>query len=242
MNNTSLNIALLGYGKMGKLIEEMSLKKGHRIVARIDKEEDWLLQAASLKTAHVAIEFSTPASAVQNIEHCFELNLPIIVGTTAWQHDQDRLKQWCISKGQALMWGSNFSIGVNLLFKLNQQLAQWMNVYEGYEVSIEEIHHTAKLDAPSGTAVSLAQQIIENLDRKNQWTLEENYAPDQLKIEALRIDATPGTHHVRYQSEIDDLVISHIAHNRKGFAIGAIEAAEWIYDKKGWFNFTEVFF
>jgi 4-hydroxy-tetrahydrodipicolinate reductase len=237
-----MKIGLLGYGKMGKTIEKFAKERGHEITLIIDIEEDWEQLNRQEVQVDVAIDFSTPSAVIKNIAHCFERKIPIVVGTTAWYNEFDRLQNLCHSHDSSLIWSSNFSIGVNIFFKINQQLAKLMNAYPDYEVTIEEIHHTAKLDAPSGTAISLAKDILKELDRKNNWTLSNNPKTNDLSITAKRIDPVTGTHSIVYENSIDRIMIQHEAKNRNGFALGALIAAEWIQNRRGWFEFQEVFF
>jgi len=236
-----MKIALLGYGKMGKAIERIAIQKGHTIYLTIDNAEEWKEKGQQLKNVDVAIDFSTPKNIISNIEYCFSNNIPLVVGTTAWYNKIEILKEKCIKENQSLLWASNFSIGVNIFFKVNQELAKLMNKYDDYNISIEEIHHTAKLDAPSGTAISIAKDIIKEVDRKKQWKLDEE-STDTLKITAKRTDPVPGTHTVIYESDIDKIEIIHTAKSRDGFAKGAIVAAEWLINNKGWYEFKDVFF
>jgi len=248
LNYKQMKIALLGYGKMGQIIEKFAVERGHEIVLKItiDNQED--LTRQNLKSADVAIDFSTPDSVLKNIDACFDANVPIVVGTTGWYGKLQEVKDDCNNSNNTLLYGSNFSIGVNLFFKLNQTLAKLMNNYPAYEVQVEEIHHTQKLDAPSGTAITLAEGIVDNLDRKEEW-LNEVVGTDvelfpkaeQLLIESHRIENIPGTHTVIYSSEVDEIEIKHTAHNRAGFALGAVVAAEWLKDKKGFFSITDIF-
>ncbi len=235
-----LNIALIGYGKMGKMIEQVALNRGHQVVARIDSEsgkKDWELVAG----ADVAIEFSMPKSAVRNIKKCFELNIPVVVGTTGWYDHLAEIRTSCEKNGQALLTATNFSIGVNLFFHINKILAQAMENLPEYDVQIEETHHTQKLDAPSGTAITIAEGIMAELSRKARWTLADNTKKESdLQITAIRRDDVPGTHIVQYTSPIDDIEIKHTAHNRSGFAVGAMIAAEWLQGKKGHFTMNDL--
>jgi 4-hydroxy-tetrahydrodipicolinate reductase len=235
-----MNIALIGYGKMGKEIELIALSRGHNIVLKIDASNATTYTIDELKKADVAIEFSTPEAAINNIYSCFDANVPVVVGTTGWLSKLDDVKQKCANKQQALFYASNYSIGVNLFFKLNEYLAKLMNNYPNYNVSMEEIHHVHKLDAPSGTAISLANQVIEQLAEKQKWVNEASTAKQELSIISKRIDEVPGTHTVTYNSAVDEISITHIAHNRKGFALGAVVAAEWIKDKKGVFGMNDL--
>lgn len=243
-----MNIALIGYGKMGQIIERFAIERGHEIVLKIsvDNQED--LTAANLKKADVAIDFSTPDAAINNIYACFDANVPLVVGTTGWYGQLQEIKNECLSRNNSLLYGSNFSIGVNLFFHINEVLAKVMNNYPAYDVQVEEIHHTQKLDSPSGTAMTLAEGIIEQIDRKNEWLNELNgsVSEDPLKAEQLliaseRIENVPGTHTVIYSSEVDEIEIKHTAHNRAGFALGAVVAAEWLQHKQGFFNIADIF-
>ncbi len=229
-----MKIALLGYGKMGKVIEKIALERGHEIVLKKDSQDSF----DGLNNADVAIDFSIPDAAVQNITTCLENNTPIVSGTTGWLHDYHKMVNLCKEKNGAFIYGSNFSLGVNLFFELNDYLAKMMAKFSQYDVSMEEIHHTQKLDKPSGTAISLANAIINNTS-KNSWSIE-NHSTDDVFIDVKRIDAVPGTHSVFYHSFVDSIEIKHIAHNREGFAIGAVIAAEWIVGKKGVFTMKDV--
>lgn len=229
-----MKIALLGYGKMGKVIEKIALERGHEIVLKKSSQDSF----DGLNNADVAIDFSIPDAAVQNISACLENNTPIVSGTTGWLHDYHKMVNLCKEKNGAFIYGSNFSLGVNLFFELNDFLAKMMAKFSQYDVSMEEIHHTQKLDKPSGTAISLANAII-NHTSKNSWSIE-NPTPDDVFIDVKRIDAVPGTHSIFYQSAVDTIEIKHIAHNREGFALGAVIAAEWIVGKKGVFTMKDV--
>lgn len=230
-----MKIALLGYGKMGKVIEKIAVQRGHDIVLKKDKDTSF----NGLENADVAIEFSVPSSAVENITECIKNNIPVISGTTGWLKDYDKICTLCKENNASFLYGSNFSLGVNLFFELNDYLSKLLNNHKEYNVSIEEIHHTQKLDAPSGTAITLANTIINNSDYKG-WSLDQNKAEDNIYIDAKRIDNIPGTHTVSYKSNIDDIEIKHTAHSREGFALGAVVAAEWIIDKKGIFSMKDV--
>jgi 4-hydroxy-tetrahydrodipicolinate reductase len=229
-----MKIALLGYGKMGKVIERIALERGHEIVLRKDEFNTF----DGLKTADVAIDFSAPSSAVNNISTAINLGVPVISGTTGWLENYHEIVKLCNEKNAAFLYGSNFSLGVNLFFELNDYLAKMMAKFKDYHVSMEEIHHTQKLDKPSGTAISLANAIINHSD-KNNWAIE-NLKEDDLHIDVKRIDDVPGTHTITYNSEVDFIEIKHVAHNREGFALGAIIAAEWIIGKKGVFSMKDV--
>lgn len=229
-----MKIALLGYGKMGQTIERIALERGHEIVLKKDEFNTY----EGLSNADVAIDFSIPAVAVENISNCFYANVPVISGTTGWLESYDEMVALCKEKNGAFISSSNFSLGVNLFFGLNEYLAKMMSKFGSYSVEMEEIHHTQKLDAPSGTAISLAKGVIENSDYTN-WTLEEA-KENQIHIEAVRTENVPGTHTVTYSSEVDTIEIKHTAHNRDGFALGAVIAAEWIVGKHGVFSMKDV--
>ncbi len=235
-----MNIALIGYGKMGKEIEQIALSRGHKISLIVDINNAATYTIDELKKADAAIEFSTPESAINNIYKCFEAGVPIVVGTTGWMNKLEEVKQKCKEKNQSLFYASNYSIGVNLFFKLNEYLAKLMNTYPDYNVSMEEIHHVHKLDSPSGTAISLANQVIEGIDAKQKWVNAATSNKNELSIISKRIDEVPGTHTVTYGSAIDEISITHIAHNRKGFALGAVIAAEWIKGKKGVYGMKDL--
>lgn len=237
-----MKIAIIGYGKMGKEVESRAHSKGHQIVAIISSEEDWELKVEEIKSADVAIEFSQPDQAVSNIIKCFNIKLPVICGTTGWFGNLSTVKNECFKLDASLVYSSNFSIGVNLFFKLNESLAKMMNSVSNYDVEIEEIHHIQKLDAPSGTAISLANQITDNLERKTEWVKEFEENSNQIPIKSLRIADVTGIHSVTYSSEIDLISIRHEAYNRKGFAAGAIFAAEWIVNNQGCYDFKDILF
>jgi 4-hydroxy-tetrahydrodipicolinate reductase len=237
-----MNIALIGYGKMGQAIEEIALRRGHTITCKISSRNLQDFNPRVLQWADVAIEFSTPESAFANISQCLEIGIPVISGTTGWLNRKEEIDTLCQTKNGAFLYASNFSIGVNIFFEVNKKLAQLMNKYEIYDVGIKEIHHTAKLDKPSGTAITLAKDIIENVERKKVWTItppSDNHSRN-LYIASDRIDPAPGTHIVTYTSEIDDIQIAHTAHSRTGFAKGAVHAAEWIFGKQGVFEMKDV--
>ncbi|MEO6901837.1 MAG: 4-hydroxy-tetrahydrodipicolinate reductase [Bacteroidia bacterium] len=235
-----MDIALIGYGKMGKEVEQIALSRQHKIVLKVDVNNATTFTIDELKKADVAIEFSTPESAVSNIYKCFDAGIPIVVGTTGWLDKLSEIKNTCAFKNQALFYTSNYSIGVNLFFKLNKYLASLMNSYPDYDLKIEEIHHVHKLDSPSGTAISIATQALENLKRKQKWVNAPTENKNELEIISKRIDEVPGTHTVNYTSAIDEISITHIAHNRKGFALGAVIAAEWVQGKKGIFGMDDL--
>jgi len=229
-----MNIALLGYGKMGKTIERLAIQKGHHIVYKMGRE----LEEGDLSAADVAIEFSVPESAFQNIITCFTQGIPVVSGTTGWLAQMDEVLKKCESSNGSFIYASNFSVGVNLFFSLNEKLAKLMEPWKEYEPRIDEIHHTQKLDAPSGTAITLAEGILKHSDKKD-WQLDASNQ-DSLSIHAKRIDDVKGTHSVTYASKIDTITLKHEAHTREGFAMGAIIAAEWIQDKKGVFTMKDV--
>jgi len=229
-----MKIALLGYGKMGQTIEKIALERGHEIVLKKDEFNTY----DGLSNADVAIDFSIPAVAAENISNCFYANVPVISGTTGWLDRYEEMVALCEEKKGAFISSSNFSLGVNLFFGLNEYLAKLMSKFESYRVEMEEIHHTQKLDAPSGTAISLAKGVIEN-SNYTAWTLD-NPDSNQIPIDAVRIGEVPGTHTVTYNSPIDSIEIKHTAHNREGFALGAVIAAEWIVGKQGIFSMRDV--
>lgn len=232
-----MNILLLGYGKMGKTIEQLAQERGHHIIERIDLHNAESLQKLDTSKVEVAIEFSQPDAAAQNIRYCLQHGIPVISGTTGWLKEKPAIEDYCVEVNGTFFYASNFSIGVNIFFKLNQYLAGIMKNYADYEPFIEEIHHTEKKDAPSGTAITIAEDILKELKQKFEWELQrnnENYRDTgKLPIKAVREGQTPGTHIVTYSSEIDDVEIKHTAHSRKGFALGAVIVAEWIKNKKG---------
>ena len=229
-----MKIALLGYGKMGHVIERIAIERGHQIVLKKDENSTF----EGLSNANVAIDFSVPTAAVSNISNCFNANIPVISGTTGWLENYDEVAALCYEKNGALISSSNFSLGVNVFFELNEYLAKIMSKFESYKVEMEEIHHIQKLDEPSGTAISLAKGIIENSTYIN-WTLE-NPEENQIHIKAKRSGTVPGTHIVTYNSAVDAIEIKHTAHNREGFALGALIAAEWIIGKQGIFTMKDV--
>lgn len=229
-----MKIALLGYGKMGKVIEKIALERNHDIVLKKNQNNSF----EGLLSADVAIDFSVPTCAVENISECLNNGIPVISGTTGWLDDYPKILQLCTDKKGSFIYSSNFSLGVNVFFELNDYLAKLMTNLKQYNVSMEEIHHTQKLDAPSGTAITLAENIIKHSDYTN-WTLK-NPTSNQILIEAKRIKNTPGTHSVFYNSDVDQIKIMHTAHSREGFALGAVIAAEWIIGKKGVFSMKDV--
>jgi 4-hydroxy-tetrahydrodipicolinate reductase len=229
-----MKIALLGYGKMGQVIERIALERGHEIVLKKDEFNTY----EGLESADVAIDFSVPSAAVNNISSCFNANVPVVSGTTGWLEHYDEMIALCKAKNGGFISSSNFSLGVNLFFEFNEYLAKIMSKFNHYKVNMEEIHHDQKLDAPSGTAISLAKGIIENSNYTN-WTLDTP-KEDQIHIEAIRVGTVPGTHTVTYNSDVDSIEIKHTAHNREGFALGAVIAAEWLAGKHGIFTMKDV--
>lgn len=235
-----MRIALIGYGKMGHAIEEIAIAKGHEIVLKIDAANTSDLNKENLSKADVAIEFTGPETAVNNILRCFDSGIPVVCGSTGWLDKLNAVEDYCKEKNGGFLYASNFSIGVNLFFELNKQLAKLMNAYNAYDVTIHEVHHTQKKDAPSGTAITLAEQVIENLKRKNNWVKDIASNANELAVTSERTDPAPGTHVVKYFSDIDDIEIIHTAHNRKGFAAGAVLAAEFLNGKKGIYSMNQV--
>jgi 4-hydroxy-tetrahydrodipicolinate reductase len=231
-----MKILLIGYGKMGKTIEGIALNRGNEIAGRIDVGNN--LQDFN-GPVDVAIEFTQPEAAVKNLKTCFDKGIPVVCGTTGWGNQQAEVEAYCKSKGGTLLYSSNFSLGVNIFFKLNEYLARIMQHYPQYDVSIDETHHTQKKDAPSGTAISLANGVLKNLTRKTEWKLGKAESSEQLSIHSFRVDPAPGTHVVKYQSAIDDVEITHTAHSREGFALGAVVVAEWLAGKKGIFTMDD---
>ncbi len=235
-----MKIALLGYGKMGHAIEEIAVQRGHEIVLKINDLNLEDLTKENIQKADVSIEFTNPDSAVDNILFCLNENVAVVCGTTGWLNQLKTVEEKCNELNGSFLNASNFSVGVNIFFELNKKLATLLNPHPAYNVSLEEIHHTQKKDAPSGTAITLAEQIIEVSDKKNEWINSESNSENKLSIISKRIDEVAGTHSVKYTSAIDDIEIIHTAHNRKGFAEGAVLAAEFIADKKGIFSMKDV--
>lgn len=233
-----MKIALIGYGKMGKAIEEIALQKGHEIVLKATSKTGIILD--DLKKADVAIEFTNPHSCVANIETCIKNNIPVVIGSTGWYDHLGEIIVLNTKYNGSILHATNFSVGVNLFFSFNATIAKVMSKYSDYNVDVHEIHHTQKLDAPSGTGITTAETILKNFPAKHKWVHEVEPHTDELLITHERIDNVPGTHVVNYRSEIDDISISHVAHNRKGFAGGAVIAAEWLLGKKGVFTMRDV--
>jgi 4-hydroxy-tetrahydrodipicolinate reductase len=230
-----MKILLVGYGKMGKAIERIAVERGHTITGRVDVQTTDVIAGG----ADVAIEFTQPGSAVNNITKCLSFGIPVVSGTTGWLANIDEVKSACAKHNGAFFYASNYSLGVNIFFKVNEYLAKLMAGQEAYEVSVDETHHTQKKDAPSGTAITIAEGIIKNSPRKKSWVNEASKEKDQLEIHSFRIDPAPGTHTVRYKSAIDDIEITHTAHSREGFALGAVLVAEWIKGRNGCFTMDD---
>lgn len=231
-----MNIALLGYGRMGQTIEKIALSRGHNVILKVDKNDtDY-----DITKADVAIDFSIPNVAFNNISKCLNNNIPVVSGTTGWLKDYDNALALCKEKNGAFIYASNFSLGVNIFFELNKNLAKMMSTLKAYNVSMEEIHHTKKLDAPSGTAITLAEGVINNNNNYDAWELDKTTKEASIPIVAKRIEDVPGTHTVDYDSDVDSIHIKHTAHNRQGFALGAVVAAEWLVGKTGVFTMNDV--
>ncbi len=230
-----MKIALLGYGRMGKAIELIAIERGHDVVAKIDQDETY----GNLSDADVAINFSIPEAAAENIKTALKINIPVVCGTTGWLNQLKEIEDFCKAKNSAFIYASNFSVGVNLFFKLNEVLAKLMSSHKSYQASMKEIHHIHKLDAPSGTAITLAEGIVGQSDY-TQWTINKVIKENMLPVEVDRTGEVPGTHTIKYESSVDSITIEHEAHSRKGFALGAVIAAEWIQDKKGVFSMNDV--
>lgn len=233
-----MKIALIGYGKMGHIIEHIALERGHEIVSKVDVDNQEDFESEAFASADVAIEFTIPTKAVENYRKAWAAGVPVVSGTTGWNAVLPELKKEIAEKGYTLFWASNFSLGVNLFFELNKRLAAMMNRYDNYDVAMTEIHHTEKKDAPSGTAITLAEGILENLDRKSEWELvdgQQSTVNSRLAIEALREGKVPGTHIIKYDSAVDSITITHEAKSREGFALGAVVAAEFLVGKPAGF-------
>ena len=235
-----MKIALIGYGKMGKAIEQIALNRGHQIVSIIDINNPGEFQSDNFKSADVAIEFTTPATAFDNYLKCFDAGIPVVSGTTGWLGRIDKIKEKCEKEGKTFFYASNFSIGVNIFFALNKYLAKIMNDFPSYDVSITETHHIHKLDAPSGTAITLAEGVLGNVERKKRWTLGLVAKPTDLPINAIREGEVPGIHEVTYESDVDTISIKHNAKSRAGFALGAVIAAEFTKGKKGFLGMEDM--
>lgn len=231
-----MNILLVGYGKMGRIIERIALERGHDIAGKIDIDNQEDLNSVQ---ADVAIEFSHPDAAFENVKKCIERNIPVVCGTTGWLNRKGELEALTKEKGSTFFYASNYSLGVNVFFKLNEHLARMMDKFKAYDISIDEVHHKEKKDAPSGTAITLAEGVMKHVARKKKWGQGEDGNPEEIEIKSFRIDEVPGTHVIKYASLIDDIEIRHTAHTREGFALGAVMVAEWIRDKKGVLNMDD---
>lgn len=235
-----MNIALIGYGKMGKAIEEIAIQRGHKIVLTIDFDNQSDFIKENLQKADVAIEFTGPHSAAENVMRCLQYNVPLVCGSTGWLERWPEAKKLCEQTNGALLYASNFSVGVNLFFEINKYVAALMSNHKEYDVVMEEIHHTQKKDAPSGTAITLAEQVLASITSKKNWVNDIAKNEEELSIISKRIDPAPGTHSIKYTSAIDDIEIIHTAHSRTGFATGAVLAAEFLNGKKGIYSMKEV--
>jgi 4-hydroxy-tetrahydrodipicolinate reductase len=235
-----MKLVLIGYGKMGKSIEEVAVQRGHQVILRIDQPNLDEFTKKNMEEADVAIEFTGPHSAYENVKKCIDFGVPIVCGSTGWIDRLDEIKKHASEGNVGIVYSSNFSVGVNIFFELNKKLAELMTQHKEYEVILEETHHTQKKDAPSGTAITLAEEILEKIKRKKQWVNELSDNPEDLEIISQRIDPAPGTHSVKYSSAIDNIEIIHTAHSRTGFATGAVVAAEFIKNKKGFYTMKEV--
>lgn len=233
-----MRIGLIGYGKMGKEIEQIALQRGHIISFKATSKTP--LTQELLQEADVAIEFTTPHTVLTNIEKCFDANLPLVVGTTGWYDNFESIKTKCAQGGQSLFYATNFSVGVNLFWKLTEQFAKLMNSYPEYEACMQEIHHVHKLDKPSGTAITTAEKLMANQSQKDKWTLESKHGKSELFIDVIRTDEVPGTHTVYYKSAIDEISLTHLAYNRKGFALGSVLAAEFLKGKRGVYTMSDM--
>lgn len=235
-----MNIAIIGYGKMGHEIEKICRERGHNIVCTIDANEEAKFDSDEFKSADVAIEFSSPESALNNYKLAFAANVPVVSGTTGWLDKIGVVKEACEKDGQTFFYASNFSLGVNILFAVNKYLANIMNDFPEYDVHVDETHHMHKLDAPSGTALTIAEGILQSLERKKQWKLDKQNSDDDLQINAFREGEVPGIHTIKYESEVDSITLSHDAKSRKGFALGAVVAAEFAAKKKGFLGMEDL--
>ncbi|MDX2362827.1 MAG: 4-hydroxy-tetrahydrodipicolinate reductase [Crocinitomicaceae bacterium] len=237
-----MNIALIGYGKMGKTIEEIAIQRGHKITGKCSSQHP--IDELDFDDIDVAIEFTAPHFAIKHIEHCIDHHTPVIVGTTAWNDQLPYVKDYVTQRNGSLLYASNFSIGVNIFFDLNRRLAELMRNHQDYQPSIDEVHHVQKMDAPSGTAISLANDMMFSNDKFSSWIHQENETPTtqpgQIALTSYREDGVPGTHKIKYESAIDSIEMTHVAHNRQGFALGAVIAAEWIFGKQGIYTMQDV--
>jgi len=231
-----MKILLVGYGKMGRIIERIAQERGHTIAGRIDIDNPQDLDTAD---ADVAIEFSRPEAAFDNVRRCLSRKIPVVCGTTGWLERKKEIDELCMKMNSAFFYASNYSLGVNIFFKVNEYLAKLMSAVDGYQISMDEIHHTEKKDAPSGTAITLAEGILKHAHQKKKWVNSETSKAEELEIKSFRVEQVPGTHTVKYSSPIDDIEIKHVAHSREGFAKGAVMVAEWLKDKKGVLNMDD---
>ena len=236
-----MKIALIGYGKMGKEIEKIALERGHQIVSIIDIDSIANFDSEAFKSADVAIEFSQPTSAFENYKKCFSAGVPVVSGTTGWLEHLNEIKDVCLKEGKTFFYASNYSIGVNIFFAINKHLARIMNQFPTYDVSMKEVHHIHKLDSPSGTGITLAEGILENIDRKIKWEEGDNLPPSVLAIQSIREGEVPGIHEILYESDADIISIKHDAKSRKGFALGAVIAAEFTHGKTGFLTMKDIF-
>lgn len=237
-----MNIAIIGYGKMGHELEQLLTRRGHQIALIIDENNAPELNADNLKAKKidVAIEFSTPRTACDNVITCLKADVAVVCGTTAWLERYDEVEKLCAERDGAFFYASNYSVGVNIMFRVNEALARMMNEFPQYDVTVEEVHHTQKKDAPSGTAITIAEGILENLERKTKWVGETTTSPEELEVVAVRRSVVPGTHTVTYESEADLITVTHNAKSRSGFALGAALAAEYIHGKRGIFSMSDM--
>lgn len=235
-----MNIVLFGYGKMGREIEQIALQRKHQVLYKFDKENIGEASTEVLQRADVAIEFSTPHTVVDNILRCFEANLPVVVGATGWYHEFEKIKEKCLYDKRSLFYATNFSVGVNLFWKVTEQMAKLMSGFPDYEPSMQEIHHVHKLDKPSGTAITTAEKLIAQQSLKKKWSIENKNVKDELYIDVVREDEVPGTHTVTYRSQIDEISLTHAAYSRKGFALGAVVAAEFLRTRTGMYTMSDM--
>lgn len=237
---SKLKIIIIGYGRMGQEIKQLAEKRGHEILMTIDKDNQEDFTPENLKKADVAIEFTLPDAAFDNIMKCFESDVPVVSGTTGWMDRFYDIRKYCLEHDQAFLYASNFNLGMNLFFKVNDYVAKIMNHYSNYDVGIEETHHVHKVDAPSGTAVKLAESLISEIKRKNKWKKEKSEAEDEIPVKSIREDEVPGIHRVMYSSSFDEIELKHSAKSREGFALGAVMAAEFIHDKQGVYSMDDL--
>jgi len=237
---TKLNLILFGYGRMGKEIEKIALQRGHDIILKVDIDNKDTVSLEDLKKGDAAIDFSFPESALNNVLKCFDADLPVVSGTTGWNHQMAEAEDICKKNGKTMFVAPNFSVGVNIFMELNRRLAGFMEAFDTYDIEMQELHHDKKLDQPSGTAIALADQITDRVTRKSSWNLDKTNNSEDVHIDCIRQGNIPGTHIIKYLSEIDDIEIKHEAHNRVGFALGAVLAAEWIKGKTGIFNMSDL--